>query len=70
MMLDDELLEYEELFSMLDDMDQDRFGSLPEQEVEWTLTSMINHAAYHLIVGVQTIITGEIEIHTTGREEK
>jgi hypothetical protein len=34
MMLDDELLEYEELFSMLDDMDQDRFGSLPEQEVE------------------------------------
>jgi len=33
-MLDDELLEYEELFSMLDDMDQDRFGSLPEQEVE------------------------------------
>jgi hypothetical protein len=34
MMLDEELLEYEELFSMLDDMDQDRFGSLPEQEVE------------------------------------
>jgi hypothetical protein len=34
MMLDEDLLEYEELFSMLDDMDQDRFGSLPEQEVE------------------------------------
>jgi hypothetical protein len=32
MMLDDELLEYEELFSMLDDMDQDRFAGTPEQE--------------------------------------